>query len=90
MCKAKRLHRMKKTSLIIATTLAIMATPVCADSLVRATEARVVELRAQYSKALRSNDDVTIATARAKLKAAQATAWAARHPAPRPSSVAAR
>lgn len=77
---------MKKITALSAVLLALVATPAFADSMIRATEARVVELRTQYAKALRTRDDVTIASARAKLKAAQATAWAARHPAPVPTA----
>jgi len=81
---------MRKNILIAAAALIFAASPALADTMVRATEARVTELRAQYAKALRTRDDVTIATARAKLKAAEATAWAARHPAPVPGASASR
>lgn len=74
---------------IIAASLVFAATPVLADSPIRSADARVSELRGQLVKAERTNDSVTIATARAKLKAAQAAAWAARNPAPQPMNVAA-
>jgi len=80
---------MHKKILIVAA-LAVATAPAHADNMVRATQARVTELRAQYAKAVRTRDDVTIATAQAKLKAAEATAWAARHPAPVPGPPAAR
>jgi len=85
-----RLLRMHKKIMAAAAVFALSATPVLADTMIRATEARVTELRAQYEKALRTRDDVTIATAQAKLKAAEATAWAARHPAPVPGAPSAR
>jgi hypothetical protein len=77
---------MKKITAFAAAVFALASTPALADNMIRATEARVVELRAQYAKALRTRDEVTIASARAKLKAAQATAWAARNPAPVPTA----
>ncbi len=70
--------------MLIAATLALIATPAFADSPIRSADVRVTELRGQYVKALRTRDPVTISTARAKLKAAQAAAWGARNPAPTP------
>jgi hypothetical protein len=74
----------------IALSLLLIATPAMADSPIRSADARVAELRGQFVKAQQSRDAATIAAARAKLGAAEATAWAARHPAPVPTATASR
>jgi hypothetical protein len=74
----------------ITISLLLIATPAFADNPIRSADARVAELRGQLVKAQRTRDPVTVAATRAKLKAAEANAWAARHPAPVPTSTAAR
>jgi hypothetical protein len=71
--------------LILLVALGAVADPAFAAAPTAAYDARVRETRRQLFRAQASGDVVTIANARAKFKAASATAWSKRHPAPQPT-----
>ena len=71
---------------VSALALAFAVTPALATPSTAAYDASVRQSQSQLRKAVASGDAAEIASARAKLKAAQATAWGKRNPAPEPTA----